>query len=175
MILPYLRGNRGFTLIELLVALAVLGLVMMGIFAFYSYGIRTFSRGRDRAQMQQNLRAAAEMITREVRYATEMERLSGYDVLPAGSSDVAAGDHYIYLDEETGAIMLMNSEYSAPVTEGLFTGLVFSNHGRVFKFTIQSGTDENAVVFETGLLLANTAYIQSYESSISAIRYRKPD
>ena len=69
-----LRTHRnGFTVIELLVALAVTGIMLIALFSFFSLGFQTFYSGRQRIDLQQNVRLAADFITREVRYANELE------------------------------------------------------------------------------------------------------
>jgi type IV pilus assembly protein PilW len=65
-----LRANfRGFTLVEILVALAVSGIVLSGIYSTYQSQQRSYILQEEIAQVQQNLRAAMYLLTRELRMA----------------------------------------------------------------------------------------------------------
>jgi prepilin-type N-terminal cleavage/methylation domain-containing protein len=62
-----MMNNRGFSLAELLVSLAVIGLVLGGIFALQQKGQETYLIGSNRVEAQQNARVALDLITRELR------------------------------------------------------------------------------------------------------------
>ena len=66
---PSKKGNRGFTLIELMIAMAV-GLVLLGaMYGVFTMHNKTFGNQEQIAEMQQNARAAMDMMTRELRMA----------------------------------------------------------------------------------------------------------
>ena len=72
---PSPESDRGFTLVELLIAMAV-GLVLLGaMYGVFSMHNKTFGTQEQIAEMQQNARAAMDMMTREI-------RMAGYN--PAG-------------------------------------------------------------------------------------------
>jgi prepilin-type N-terminal cleavage/methylation domain-containing protein len=89
------KGNRGFTLIELLVAMA-LGLLVLGavISVFVSQN-RTNAAQQEVAYAQQNVRAAMDLMARDIRGA-------GYNPTNAGSFDgvLAAGATYIRIQSD---------------------------------------------------------------------------
>lgn len=63
------KSDAGFTLIELLIAMAV-GLVLLGaMYGVFTVHNKTFSTQEQIAEMQQNARAAMDMMTREIRMA----------------------------------------------------------------------------------------------------------
>ena len=65
-----LRANfRGFTLVEILVAMVVSGLVLSGIYSTYQSQQSSYILQEQIAQVQQNLRAAMYLLTRELRMA----------------------------------------------------------------------------------------------------------
>jgi type IV pilus assembly protein PilW len=65
-----LRANfKGFTLVEILVAMVVSGLVLSSIYSTYLSQQRSYILQEEIAQVQQNLRAAMYLITRELRMA----------------------------------------------------------------------------------------------------------
>ena len=74
---PYPESVCGFTLVELLIAMAV-GLIVLGaMYGVFTTHNKTFSTQEQVAEMQQNARAAMDMMTREI-------RMAGYD--PLGSA-----------------------------------------------------------------------------------------
>jgi len=84
------KGNRGFTLIELLVAMA-LGLVILGaVVAVFVSQNRTNAAQQEVAYAQQNVRAAMDLIARDMRGA-------GYNPTNAGSFDGILAAHATYI------------------------------------------------------------------------------
>jgi prepilin-type N-terminal cleavage/methylation domain-containing protein len=64
-----LRDQRGFTLTELLVVATVLGMILAGVVLIQMQGQQAYLVGSHRVEVQQNNRAALELITRELRSA----------------------------------------------------------------------------------------------------------
>jgi type IV pilus assembly protein PilW len=65
-------NNRGFTLVELMITVAISGIVIAAIYSAYISQQRTYLAQEQVAEMQQNIRAAIDMMTREI-------RMAGYD------------------------------------------------------------------------------------------------
>ncbi|MFZ1061442.1 MAG: prepilin-type N-terminal cleavage/methylation domain-containing protein [Candidatus Rokuibacteriota bacterium] len=61
--------RRGFTLAELLVAIAILGLVMLGVLTLLMTGNQSYLTGSNQAEAQAAARAALERITLDIREA----------------------------------------------------------------------------------------------------------
>lgn len=74
------KANGGFTLIELMIALAISGIVMGSIYSAYLAQQRTYLAQEQVVEMQQNIRAAMDIMVRQI-------RMAGYD--PSGAA--AAG------------------------------------------------------------------------------------
>jgi type IV pilus assembly protein PilW len=72
------RNNRGFTIVEVLVALSLTGIVMTAIYTTYISQQKSYSIQSQIGYMQQNLRAALQVMTGEL-------RMAGYD--PKGTAD----------------------------------------------------------------------------------------
>lgn len=60
-------GNKGFSLIEMLVTLALLGIILLAAFSIYISGNRIFNKSVDQKYVQQDVRLAADYISREIR------------------------------------------------------------------------------------------------------------
>ena len=75
---PYLGNTAGFTLVELMITLVISGFIVAAIYSAYVTQQRVYLAQEQVAEMQQNIRAAADILTREV-------RMAGYD--PTGKAD----------------------------------------------------------------------------------------
>ena len=72
--------ERGYTLAELLTAMAVLGLMLAGLFLTLQAGQGTYLYGAGRVEVQQNARVALERMLRELRTASSIATAGGNDV-----------------------------------------------------------------------------------------------
>jgi prepilin-type N-terminal cleavage/methylation domain-containing protein len=79
--------QRGFTVVELLVVVAIIGMMMAGIFYVERQGEEAYLLGAARVETQQNARVALDMMTRELRSAARVTAI-------AGSRDVTFVDEY---------------------------------------------------------------------------------
>ena len=84
------RDERGYTLAELLTAMAVLGLLMAGLFLTLQEGQTVYLYGAGRAEVQQNARVALERMLRELRTASSVATSSANDVKFTFLDDTAA-------------------------------------------------------------------------------------
>jgi len=67
-----IRDQRGFTLTELLVVAAVLGMILAAVVLVQQQGQQAYIFGSHRVEVQQNNRAALELMVRELRSATSI-------------------------------------------------------------------------------------------------------
>jgi len=72
------RNERGFTLIEILIALFLISIVTAAIYKTFRAQQKSYMIQEEVVEMQQNLRAGMEMITREI-------RMAGYDPTESGN------------------------------------------------------------------------------------------
>ena len=78
---PGRGGASGFSLIEALVGVAILCVVLLGVFQVYDAGQWTFWRAQARADVQEDVRLALERMRRDL-------RLAGYDPSATGQAPV---------------------------------------------------------------------------------------
>jgi type IV pilus assembly protein PilW len=64
-----MRSEKGFTLVEVMVAMAIVGVVMAGIYSAYYSQQRSYTVQEQVAEMQQNLRGAMYFMAKEIRMA----------------------------------------------------------------------------------------------------------
>ncbi len=67
--LPKHFENYGFTLVELMITVTISGFIIAAIYSAYIAQQRTYLAQEQVAQMQQNIRAALDIMTREIRMA----------------------------------------------------------------------------------------------------------
>jgi type IV pilus assembly protein PilW len=83
--------QKGFTLVEIMIALLLSGLVIAGMTTAFRSQQETYTAEQEVAEMQQELRAGIELMTRELRNA-------GHDMSPlktVGAGFVAAGPYQV--------------------------------------------------------------------------------
>ena len=80
-----IHKKNGFTIVELLVAMALSGIVMIAVYKSFASQQKTYSVQDDVAAMQQDLRAAMDIMVREI-------RMAGYSPSGATAGIVAATD-----------------------------------------------------------------------------------
>ena len=73
-------NQRGFTLTELLVAMAILGMVLAGVYTLQQQGLYSYLMGSAKVEAQQNARIAMDLMIRELRSATSVTAIAGSDV-----------------------------------------------------------------------------------------------
>ncbi len=66
------RGAGGFSLVEVLIATVISTIVLIGLYQMYNANRRTYAKGEVKINIQQNARAAVDLVSREL-------RMIGYD------------------------------------------------------------------------------------------------
>jgi type IV pilus assembly protein PilW len=84
----HIKSNRGFTLIELLVAMAITGIVAGAIFTAFQSQQKSYLIQEQVAEMQQNLRAAMDIMVREIRMAGYSQGAPGFGITDIRPRDI---------------------------------------------------------------------------------------
>ena len=73
-------NERGFTLTELLVSMAMLGMILGGVYTLQQQGLYSYLMGSAKVEAQQNARGALDLMIRELRSATAVTAIAAGDV-----------------------------------------------------------------------------------------------
>ncbi len=93
--------QKGFSLIEVLITTTIFGLLLVGVCTLYAASLKSFNRGQNKIEAQQNARVGIEVLAREV-------RLAGYDpsdaisLLPTTAIEVAAANTITFIADVDG-------------------------------------------------------------------------
>ncbi len=94
-------GQKGFSLLEVLTTTAIFGVLLVGVCTIYAASLKSFNRGQNKIEAQQNARVGIEVLAREL-------RLAGYDpsdainVLPTTAIEVAAANTVTFIADVDG-------------------------------------------------------------------------
>ncbi|MFW5872608.1 MAG: PulJ/GspJ family protein [bacterium] len=102
------KNVKGFTLIEMMVTVAVLSIIILGLVAFFSGGMRSWVSGQNQLKAQREARQAMDQMVREIR---------------EGES-IASGS-----DENSVTIKYPEKFNKSPVTFSLSGGNTLSKNG----------------------------------------------
>lgn len=97
---------QGFTLVELTLVVALLSFLLASALIFYFYGLKAFNDGVAQADLQQNVRIAADYISRELRFAKNLELVSGQEVRYKKPQD---GNLYVIKKKGREIVVLINN------------------------------------------------------------------
>lgn len=81
----YKPSDQGFTLVELLITLAVSGVIMTGVYTAFKAQQDSYLAQEQVAELQQNIRAGLDIMTREI-------RMAGFDPDNRGQADITTAN-----------------------------------------------------------------------------------
>ena len=161
----YLRNRRGFTLIEVITAMALLSLVTLMVFSFFSYGNAAFTQGKRQNEAQAELRIVNDYIVQEMRFATWASLSSTHP----GTIDVTNVHDYIYLDGDRIVHSAYNSGNARIVRQWgsslLSTSGFWSSHNgtaQVMGVSLFGQEGSQTFDLQTSIELPNLALANSY-------------
>lgn len=139
---------KGFTLIELIVTIAILGIVLASVGQFFSFNLRTYSKGEKLAQVQFDVRMASDYITSELRNVSKFR------------TTLVTGDEVINLTGLQSKYPSVNA-LSFTIERKLATGPILVK----YKITGNSSDLKNPYLLESQVLLNN--YLSLTEVPVS--------
>ncbi len=164
-----MKQEQGFTLIEILIVLTLLGGMVALSFTVYAFGQRAFLSGKERFQLQEEVRNVAKFITKSLRNASE----TGLSVLDSGHIDLTDGYQYIYLrDNIVYHFQGVETKITKPFIESLNFQLIEVESAGALKFEIIGFDGKNSYRISSQILLNNVSSIDTSEEQ-SAIKYKK--
>ncbi len=130
--------SGGFTLVELLVGILLSGIVLAGLYSIFISQQRAFSAQERVAEMNQNIRAAMDLMTREIRlagYKTSTATFTGIATAQASTiqvladlnqdGDTADSNEDITYSYNAGTLQIWRNYYTLPIAENI-TSLSFT-------------------------------------------------
>lgn len=132
--------KNGFTLIELIISIAILTVVLLGIYSLFGFGNRVYIGGTSQYDIQSSARLVEDYILKQVAYATEVEVM---DITTMNANISASGgietyDNYIYYRGSDNTIV----HDTAFMTK--LIGSIGTSGGLVFQY---SSTDPREIEF----------------------------
>ena len=180
-----IAGQSGVTLVELIIALSLLAVVIALGYNYYFFGASTFERGEGRANVQQNIRLAADFMSNQLRYAQNMEILDA----PPDPGSYEDDYNYILVSNEGQITHVEEGDEKnllSPISQGLNFNLGFdtatvqdaegeevkAGEGKALSFSIETGESEYNI--------ESANYLRHLEGSIEgeegvALRYKVHD
>lgn len=145
--------------------------VVLGVgYSFFYFGTTSFTIGESQSNVQQDIRLAADFITRQVRYAAELEILDENDAIP---ETITNQDNYIFINDD-GFIEFRNKDGSKiinHITTGGFE-LVFQPkaEGKILYFKINGVKQKYGI--ESEVMILNIVDTIAGVNNGAAIRYK---
>ncbi len=184
------NDNRGLSLVELLIALFLLGIVLALGYNYFFFGMNTFNRGEQQADIQQNARLAADFITRSTRIAERLVILEeGYNLdTVMDELNLESEDYYVYhIFEDNGSLWhsrIKEGESESELFEAISGQIDFeldfdlgssTPNTLALQITANDQRSDSNFVLDTEILILNLASIEKRsDSSGRAILYQVP-
>ena len=145
----WVHKKNGFTLIELLAGILISAIILAGLYSVFFSQQKAYSAQEQVAEMNQNIRAALDLMTREIRlagYKTSTSTFNGIATATSNSiqiladlnqdGDVADADENIIYTYNSGTMQICRNGVGLPVADNI-TSLSF-------QYTLKDGTVTSA-------------------------------
>lgn len=158
----------GFSLVEVMVTIVLLGLVMGSLASLFSFGTALYASNEKQANIQQDVRLAARIISEAIRYARSIEILAeaGMDEEENGVDKplIYVKEHKIIKKENGREAVIAGHD------EVEFSLLFQTEASRILGFTITSTSGKQQYSISSSVLGLNLEYELPMSDGI-AIRY----
>ncbi len=176
-----IKSNSGLSLIELIIALSLLSVVLAIGYNLYHFGTQSFQRGQDSANVQREIRMAADYISSELRLAREVAFREVSDPLELENDQ-------FYFFEDNGSIIHRYLDVDGDVVDRVLLDQDLDGIAYTFKVKKaegETGALEDVIYFEviTDLYQVDTSVIalnlpddfEIEEESIDSVYYVRKD
>lgn len=148
-----IHNNMGLSVIELLIALTLLGIILALGFSYFVFGANTFRIGEAQSNLQRDIRLTSNFITREVRYATDL------DLLDNVNSPLWNDYNYLYLDNNSVIKHIDGNGNEITKSENIIELLSFNlnivNEKLLLEFIIEGSNDSQHYNQKSEVVLVN--------------------
>lgn len=100
------KTRKAFTLIELIVVLALLGIVIAVGSSLLLFGNRTFKMSQEKSANQYNVRMPMDFISKEVRFANNVEILTDFPTAEPGFYDIYVDEGHLKYNKNGSSAMV---------------------------------------------------------------------
>ena len=165
-------NKKGMTLVEVIVAIAIIGIISTVTANVFIFENRSFKRADTKSVNQMGVRLAAQVINKELRYASDIKLLA--------SNNFEDEYEYIYLDEQSNKIMIKRSGTKEGVEllkgKQTFDEVNFTVKEGLLKVSVESQNIslENNYKLDATISLLNQKELDENEGS-KVIKYKKYD
>ena len=168
-------NKDGISLVELLVALVILLLVLSIAYPLYAFGDRSFKVGSRQSIIQQNARMAADYITRELRYATNVKIYTDTSAISI-PSPIPSDNEYNYIVIDGNTIKHLSKNGQVIIPQGLSDGIEFELEfdqisSNMIQITVTGKQNGQVYDIVSEFNLLNTSSLNDHTGSV--IEYKK--
>lgn len=167
----HIKKEKGFTLIETLIALCLFAFVSSICYIVITSGSASLNTIASSHKIQNDARLSADLITREVRNAQDVE------LLDAAPQNLETGWRYIYLDGNSVVFINENAAVKTRIGNSVeslsFELLQNDNNSNMLRFVVKTGKGGKLYELITEVMLNNIKGRTSI-SEKPVIRYRLP-
>ncbi len=136
--------KKGITLVELIIALALLTVILGMAYSFFSLGMTVFRKGAGQSDIQQNLRLTADIITREIRLASELQIID-----PVTIPDTVSDEYRYVFVNSANSIEFKNKDGSKKFLDNGVNSMSVTlrfesmNSGKILGFALNASGENN--------------------------------
>ncbi len=177
------KVKKGFTLIEIIVAIVLVGLVSGMAYSLLMFSNRMLANSNKHYDVQNDIRLASSYLTKELRFATDLEIISVSDSKTEVTSGVT-GYNYFYIengivnqaiyDETTASYSVKPISKLIMGTESSFVKDASKNN--VLNLTLTANQEEKKYSVSTAIVLENFPLISSSKAIVGnsglAVKYK---
>jgi len=149
-----MNKKSGFTLVEIIASLILLGLISIGIGAYYISIVNSFNTSKTAAEIEQNAQFALARITKELNLLSTLKSASGSTLTFSPSTDTGrlSSDTYSFT-LENNELTLTTNDKSYPILKNVTNFTVNKLSPNIVKISFQVEINGVTKTFQTSVAL----------------------